>query len=414
MTVGSNDSEKPMVMKDYEPFSERVVKVPIPTHHYSFLTTKSGNMLGLDPDGAVRVFSQADDRVIWDVVDDTRFRHVATDQEVAFEPIGNGSGYTLDKSQTNEVDSSELPVQVEHGPEKLPSQYLDMLRQNGWVCLTNILSDETLQGLELVACTDRFADRSYDRSRPALSQHPAVARTAAEPVSLWLLREYMQLYDIRLGHSPAMAVLTQDDGQRDVQGWHSDYPYHWGVPADGVIPTATGQTVLGVQRNVCVSDFSKVRGATAFKLGSHARDVGPDDSWGTATKYAYRGSRAEHGLPYNGPEADIVEAPGGSIILYDSRTWHRAGVNRTDQKRAAMLQAMIPMYIMPKNDTSAAYKDFIESSVYEQITDRERLEIRNLMVHTFPGPGGRFAIGPDVGLTETIRDKKNDSASGGY
>ncbi|MCZ6616657.1 MAG: hypothetical protein O7E57_00885 [Gammaproteobacteria bacterium] len=59
----------------------------------------------------------------------------------------------------------------------------------------------------------------------------------------------------------------------------------------------------------------------------------------------------EHGLPDNGPDADIVEAPAGSIILYDARTWHRAGVNRTGEKRAAMLQAITPMYLMPFTDT---------------------------------------------------------------
>ena len=150
-----------------------------------------------------------------------------------------------------------------------------------------------------------------------------------------------------------------------------------------------------MQRNVCVSAFSKERGATAFKLGSHALDRGPPETWGTATAYARPGYRAAHGLPYNGPDADVVEAPAGSIILYDSRTWHRAGVNRTDQKRAAMLQAMTPMFVMPKNDTSAAYKHFLGSPAHQQINPRERAELQRLMVHRFLGPGGRHAITAD-------------------
>ena len=233
-----------------------------------------------------------------------------------------------------------------------------------------------------------------------------MASTAAEPVSLWLIRAYMKTPDIRLAHTPGMAVLGTDDGKRNVQGWHSDYPYHWGVPADGLVPTPTGETVLGVQRNVCVSDFTRERGATVFKLGSHARDHGPPTEWGTAALHARPGYRAAHGLPYGGPEADIVEAPGGSIILYDARTWHRAGVNRTPYKRAAMLQAMTPMYVMPKNDTSADYRDFIASAAYGELTDRERDEMRRLMVHEFIGPGGRYAITADRELTKLTRSTR--------
>ena len=215
-----------------------------------------------------------------------------------------------------------------------------------------------------------------------------------------------------MAHSPGMAVLTKDDGKRPVQGWHADYPYHWGVPAPAQVPAQPGASRLGVQRNVCVSDFTKVGGATAFKLGSHARNVGPPEDWGTAARYASRSYRAEHGLPYNGPDADIVEAPGGSIILYDARTWHRAGVNRTDNKRAAMLQAMVPMYVMPKVDMSAAYKQFAASQVYRDITQRERTELEALLVRRLPGPPLHGALGTDPELVALVR--KEDGARTGY
>ena len=165
-----------------------------------------------------------------------------------------------------------------------------------------------------------------------------------------------------------------------------------------------GEIVLGVQRNVCVSEFTKVGGATAFKLGSHALNTGPPDEWGTGNTYARRGFRKSHGLPYNGPDADIVEAPPGSIILYDSRTWHRAGVNRTDDRRAAILQAMIPNYVMPFIDTSGTYKEYLASPVPAQLDERERREFQDLMVHKIVGPGGQVAIAPDRELTALTKD----------
>ena len=380
-----------------EQFAERVVGFERPEHFHTLLIDPDGKFLGIGDDGEPAGFAVADDKVIWDRCDG-EVRHTATGRSL---PIDGG---------TVEVEGGRFAVS--HGPEKLPSEYLRIFEDNGWVCLTSILSDEVVDGLRRVACTDQHADLEPDRSRVAISQHIAVAQTAAEPVSLWLIREYMGTQDISMAHSPGMAVLTRDDGKRPVQGWHCDYPYHWGVPAPGQVPVQPGASRLGVQRNVCVSDFTKVGGATAFKLGSHARNEGPPEDWGTTARYASRSYRAEHGLPYNGPDADIVEAPGGSIIIYDSRTWHRAGVNRTDNKRAAMLQAMVPMYVMPKVDMSAAYKQFAASEVHQKITERERIELEALLVRRLPGPPMHGALGTDPELVALVR--KGDGARIGY
>ena len=380
-----------------EQFAERVVKFERPDRFYSLLIGPDGKLLGVDDGGETASFAAADDQVVW--------------QRRGGEVHHAVTGRTLPVADDRVEANGEIYA-VAHGPEKLPSEYLRVFEANGWVCLTCVLSDEIVDGLRRVACTDQYAGLDPDRKRAAISQHVAVAQTAAEPISLWLIRQYMGTEDISMAHSPGMAVLTKDDGKRPVQGWHSDYPYHWGVPAPGQVPVQPGASRLGVQRNVCVSDFTKVRGATAFKLGSHARNEGPPDDWGTAARYASRSYRAEHGLPYNGPDADIVEAPGGSIILYDSRTWHRAGVNRTDDKRAAMLQAMVPMYVMPKVDMSAAYKQFAASQVYEDITERERAELEALLVRRLPGPPLHGALGTDPELVALVR--KEDGGRTGY
>ena len=376
---------------------ETVHKVPIPTHFYSYLVDDDGLFLSHDAESGFSTTAESNDSVLWDRSKDGFFEHVRT-------------GHELSPSAHIDEDMISLLINGEpqsflavHGPAELPSEYLATFREQGWVCLTQIIDDNTLKELERTAGTDRFAHLKIDRTQPAICQNAAVARTVAEPLSLWLIRQYMKTDDIRLSHVPGFAVLGQDDGKRNVQGWHSDFPYHWGVPARGLVPTPSGETVLGVQRNVCVSPFTREGGATAFKLGSHALDRPPPKEWGDATTHAKPGYRAEHGLPYNGPDADIVDAPGGSIILYDSRTWHRAGVNRTPKKRAAMLQAMTPMYIFPKNDTSRAYKQLLDSSVYNELNDREKQEIQNLMVHQFIGPGGEYAIAPDRELTEKVK-----------
>ena len=55
------------------------------------------------------------------------------------------------KIDTAGEPSDEAAIfQVTHGPEKLPSEYLRTLQQNGWVCLTSILSPGILEDLERV------------------------------------------------------------------------------------------------------------------------------------------------------------------------------------------------------------------------------------------------------------------------
>ena len=371
-------------------FAERAVKVEPAAHRYSLLQDANGLLLGMDEKGALKAASEADDSVVWDL-GPNGYRHVSSERSIA--------------ATDGRVSFNGASFAPCHGPENLPSTHLRELRANGWACLTGILAPDIVDGLQRTACTDAYADSTPDRATPQFSQHPALARTAAEPISLWVIRQYLATPDIHFSHTPALIVLNRDDGQRNVQGWHSDYPYHWGINVRGRVPELPGEVLLGVQRNVCVSEFTKERGATAFKLGSHALNHGPPEEWGTAGMHGRPGYRAEHGLPYNGPEADVVEAPAGSIILYDSRTWHRAGVNRTDHRRAAMLQAMTPMFVMPKNDTSTAYKHFLDSPACQQINDRERNELQRLMVHRFLGPAGRDAIGPDVALSEALRSR---------
>lgn len=376
---------------------ETIHKVPIPTHFFKYLVAEDGNFLGFDEDDGFSTYSETPDDVIWDQTQPNQLTHVKT-------------GRTFDIATTNGDDSIRLAdhdpnetFRLTHGPADLPSAYLETMRRQGWVCMTQVIDDQTLLELERTACTDRFEGQVPDPAIPALCQNPAVGRTVAEPLSLWVIRQYMQTNDIHLSHVPGFAVLGQDDGKRNVQGWHSDFPYHWGIPAKATVPTPSGKTVLGVQRNVCVSPFTRNGGATIFKLGSHAKETPPPADWGDVTTHLQPGYREKHGLPYGGPEADVIEAPGGSIILYDSRTWHRAGVNRTTKKRAALLQAVTPMYIFPKNDTSRVYKKLLDSRAYEVLNAREKQELQNLMVHRFIGPGGQYAITVDKELTEKVK-----------
>ena len=393
-------------MKGRDTFAERVIHVPQPTSHYTMVIGVDGRFLGIDEDGATYVTETVSDDLMWRRRG-ASLEHARSSVLLKLSTADANEYHVTDDGTPLDAEGNRAsvgaPYSLVQGPEKLPSDYLEHLATHGWVCLSAILPPDIIDSLQRIACTDGHSERSPDRSHRQICQGSALAKTAVEPISVWLARQYMQTDDIRLAHSPGIGVMTPDDGHRVVQGWHSDYPYHWGINAAGKVPTPSGRTVMGVQRIVCVSEFTKYRGATAFKLGSHALEQGPPEDWGVARDAYQPGHRAANGLPYNGPDADVIEAPPGSMILFDTRTWHRAGINRSEQNRAAILMDMTPAYIVPYSDTTGDYRALVESEAYDALNARERLEFQRLMIHRFLGPAGpQSVIGTDQELTERI------------
>ncbi|MDE0426540.1 MAG: phytanoyl-CoA dioxygenase family protein [Candidatus Poribacteria bacterium] len=399
------------MVKD-EIFQERVVRVEKSSAHFTLLRNATGEFLGVSDTNEPSVYDYVDDKAIWKQVEGKNtYRHVVTEIQLETEAADVENGCYL-RHQGNllasdgSVASEGSVFSAGHGPAHLPSEYLESFKENGWVCLPSIVAPDILEELERVSCTGRWEAETYQRSVPPLNETAAVAKIITEPVSLWLMRQYMKTHEIRLGHSPGFAILAPDDGKRNVQGWHSDFPYLWGIAGSEAVNRIpvhqVDGLVMGVQRNLCVSEFRKENGATCFKLGSHTLGQGPPIEWINGNTSRQDGFRESKGLPYTGPEADVIEAPPGSYIVYDSRIWHRAGVNRTERKRAAILQAVIPMFIMPFMDTSRPYKDFIHSPLADELTELERKELEAVMVNKMVGPAGHLAITVDEELTDRI------------
>ena len=344
-------------------FQERTVSFERPKNHFVLLIAQDGAVLGVDDDGELALYAEADDRVVWERVPDG-VMHVVSGAAVRID----------DDTCKLLVGSDEVVFTISHGPEKLPSEYLEHIKHHGWVCLTCILSSEIVDGLQRVAATDGYAHLEPNNDLPKVLQHVAVSRAICEPISLWLIRQYMQTRDLHLGHPPNVGALAPYDSKSKVQGWHSDIPY---------IPSAGGNLVAdrkgpikAVQRNVCVSDFAKANGATAYKLGSHMADTLPPPAWNPG-----RHGPDPTALPYSGPEADVLEAPAGSIILYDARTWHRAGFNHSENNRASMLMSFQTADVIAKRDTRPAYKRLHDSPIYQELNTREQREITELMTN---------------------------------
>ena len=115
-------------MENQQEFQERPVTFERPKNHFVFLVAPDGAMLGLDDGGELALFDEADDRVIWDRASDG-VKHVATGRDVSAD---------IDERPLHAASRLRRgrPSPSSGGPEKLPSEYLEHLQREGWVCLS--------------------------------------------------------------------------------------------------------------------------------------------------------------------------------------------------------------------------------------------------------------------------------------
>lgn len=83
------------------------------------------------------------------------------------------------------------------------------------------------------------------------------------------------------------------------------------------VPEPWASEPQGMNIAWCLDDFTEANGATRFVPGSHKLNRAP--------------------APDEAPPTVPMEAPAGSIVVFESRVWHKTGDNRTaDQLRAGV------------------------------------------------------------------------------
>lgn len=214
--------------------------------------------------------------------------------------------------------TARRPAQLPAATDDVERAHHD-LAEHGICALTGVLPADTLQ----VARADLYAAAASDRSRDreakfkldyahddtnqrvwnVLSRAPVFADLAEHPVALRLLRSVLG-WPMLLGN--LSANITGPGGGEMVL--HADQIF---------VPTPWPAEPQGANAAWCLDDFTADNGATCFVPDSHRlhRPPGPDDE----------------------AVAAPMEAPAGSLVVFESRLWHRTGFNRTtDQRRAGV------------------------------------------------------------------------------
>jgi hypothetical protein len=121
---------------------------------------------------------------------------------------------------------------------------------------------------------------------------------------------------------------------------------------------------------LCLVDFEEVMGATRVVPKSHA---------GTYPKQAFE---AKRGVYNPEPiETVAVEAPAGSAIFFESRTWHQSGTSRSDKTRYSLSALWQQSWVKPMD----YIVENLQDEVYRTLTEKE-LEILGFKAE----PSGRI------------------------
>eukprot|EP01052_Picozoa_sp_SAG31_P029779 SAG31_NODE_2991_length_4810_cov_8.338145_3_plen_153_part_00 len=128
-----------------------------------------------------------------------------------------------------------------------------------------------------------------------------------------------------------------------------------------------------MQANFCIDDFD-VQNSTNFKLGTHRSRQAPPPSWNAP-------GDDPHFPPFAPRLVDSFDCPGGTLILYNANTWHRGGLNVSDQaERACCLHAFTPEWVVPKSDQMGSFQAWTRSGQFARLNEREQTDARQLWV----------------------------------
>ncbi len=134
------------------------------------------------------------------------------------------------------------------GPTRLPSAYVQEMRETGWAILDGIMQPDDITEIKAFAEVAKTGSaNSYrgaggggppQRKEPEegrwgldnnhlLANCPILAKCSFHPVAMHVIQEYLGVPEIIQSHIPSYTILKpaiKMRGERPPGGWHSDYP----------------------------------------------------------------------------------------------------------------------------------------------------------------------------------------------
>lgn len=240
----------------------------------------------------------------------------------------------------------------------LPPEEKTFLAQNGYLNLGKLLSDEQLASINQRLL--ELMNEEGENSGSELMDSPYIRHPKEEGADrLADLVNKGEVFDVFYTHPKVLAAMQEVLGEAFKL---SSLNYRAAKPGKGLqkLHVDWHEAVAADDFKVCNSiwlldDFYKENGATRIVPGTHLRSELPQDV--LADPFATH------------PEEVLIEAPAGSVFIFNSHTWHGGTSNHTDQPRRALHS-----YFCRKDQPQQIdQKRYIQEETLERISTMARM-----------------------------------------
>lgn len=215
------------------------------------------------------------------------------------------------------MDMQTVLAQFGVQDDTLSAEEKAFLDQNGYLPLTNLLSPQQVQAM--ATRLEQLAAAEGNQAGLEAHQETGTTRLAN-------LVDKDPLFEICFTHPrilAAMAHVLKSDFKL------SSLNARFALPGEGLqhLHADWGGAVAPGEYEVCNSiwlldDFTEANGATRVVPGSHNLGKMPRD--------VMADPKGTH------PDEVLLTAPAGTVVIFNSHTWHGGTLNRTDKPRRAM------------------------------------------------------------------------------
>ena len=210
-------------------------------------------------------------------------------------------------------------------PTVLTESERESLNRDGYVSLGKLLSEEDLNAIRIQV--EAILEREGEEAGHEVFRSKHIIHKKEEGADrLANLVNKGEVFDTLYTHPKLLAAMAQVLGNSFRL---SSLNYRSAKPGMGLqkLHVDWKEAVSPDQFKVCNSiwlldDFTAENGATRVVPGSHLKGRVPSDDM--------EDPEAMH------PEEVLIEAPAGTVYIFNSHTWHGGTVNRTDQARRAI------------------------------------------------------------------------------
>ena len=267
-------------------------------------------------------------------------------------------------------------------PTKDHDQHLQDLKDHGYCLVEDALSSDQVAAIKNRMLDQAAAEKEIGRAPLEYSLKQREAKSHPNQRIYNLINKgdaFLPLTDYEKTYPLAQHILGEDAILSSLTG-----NIAWGEGDPMFLHEDQGQVPFFVEEAVVcnvgfmLTDFRDETGATRVVPGSHKE-------------------RKPYADPYK-TETVPAEGPAGTALVFDGRTLHGTGVNRTDQPRIGMFA----YYCRPWIRTQEAMVFSIADDVLEKATDNQRRILSQQVWFTFGGTNSNHAHGSfiDRGLDQ--------------